>query len=392
MAAINSNVGGGHTFDPSKRIRASLGDEFVASVETEAIERLAEAMATNAKKSDGNIEEYVEENNDMGGIRSMFNNIKHTTPKADELKAANTERVEQKLQQFENTPESPITTKPTMFENVVRATTGLGIKDSKKHNLAQITSNAIRAAGSFVTTDAMETTFRFNRYRDDKIKNVGIAAGVSSAIDFAATYLGSANIDRVTKLITDTGVYDYSYLTMEDMATIKKVANKEKLIYAAEHVAASVVVPTVTKLLLSKFVGDDKLESSTLLKSATSFGALSTASKLGLTAIRNVVANKTTPNHPTDLTAMAKVAAKVTINEQLDPTLVGTIAGSIVGYNSVEFENPTKSKLQEFKDKAIPVAGETFVIPVEDSVAKSEPTAKAETEVKTTKSKTTKVA
>lgn len=392
MAAINSNVGGGHTFDPSKRIRASLGDEFVASVETEAIERLAEAMATNAKKSDGNTEEYVEENNDMGGIRSMFNNIKHTTPKADELKAANAERVEQKLQQFENTP-NPITVKPTMLENVVRATTGLGIKDSKKHNLAQITSNAIRAAGSFVTTDAMETTFRFNRYRDDKLKNVGIAAGVSSAIDFAATYLGSANIDRVTKLITDTGVYDYSYLTMEDMATIKKVANKEKLVYAAEHVAAGIVVPTVAKLLLSKYVGDDKLESSTLLKSATSFGALSTASKLGLTAIRNVVANKTTPNHPTDLSAMAKVAAKVAINEQLDPTLVGTIAGSIVGYNSVEFENPTKSKLQEFKDKAIPVAGETIMIPVEDSVAKSEPTSKVETEVKTTtKSKTTKVA
>ena len=391
MAAINSNVGGGHTFDPSKRIRASLGDEFVASVETEAIERLAEAMATNAKKSDGNTEEYVEENNDMGGIRSMFNNIKHTTPKADELKAANAERVEQKLQQFENTP-NPITAKPTMLENVVRATTGLGIKDSKKHNLAQITSNAIRAAGSFVTTDAMETTFRFNRYRDDKIKNVGIAAGVSSAIDFAATYLGSANIDRVTKLITDTGVYDYSYLTMEDMATIKKVANKEKLVYAAEHVAASIAAPTVAKLLLSKFIGDDKLESSTLLKSATSFGALSTVSKLGLTAIRNVVANKTTPNHPTDLTAMAKVAAKVAINEQLDPTLVGTIAGSIVGYNSVEFENPTKSKLQEFKDKAIPVVGETIMVPVEDSVAKSEPTSKVETEVKTTKSKTTKVA
>lgn len=392
MAAINSNVGGGHTFDPSKRIRASLGDEFVASVETEAIERLAEAMATNAKKSDGNTEEYVEENNDMGGIRSMFNNIKHTTPKADELKAANAERVEQKLQQFEAAPGVVTTAKPTMLENVVRATTGLGIKDSKKHNLAQITSNAIRSAGSFATTDIMETTFRFNRYRDDKIKNVGIAAGVSSAIDFAATYLGSANVDRVTKLITDTGVYDYSYLTMEDMATIKKVANKEKLVYATEHVAASIVAPTVAKLLLSKFIGDDKLESSTLLKSATSFGALSTVSKLGLTAIRNVVANKTTPNHPTDLSAMAKVAAKVAINEQLDPTLIGTIAGSIVGYNSVEFENPTKSKLQEFKDKAIPVAGETIMIPVEDSVAKSEPTSKVETEVKTTKSKTTKVA
>lgn len=390
MAAINSNVGGGHTFDPSKRIRASLGDEFVASVETEAIERLAEAMATNAKKSDGNTEEYVEETNDMGGIRSMFNNIKHTTPKAEELKAANAECVEQKLQQFEAVP--GITAKPTMFENVVRATTGLGIKDSKKHNLAQITSNAIRSAGSFATTDAMETTFRFNRYRDDKLKNVGIAAGISSAVDFAATYLGSANIDRVTKLITDTGVYDYSYLTMEDMATIKKVANKEKLVYAAEHVAAGVVVPTVAKLLLSKYVGDDKLESSKLLKSATSFGALSTVSKLGLTAIRNAVANKTTPNHPTDLATMAKVAAKVAINEQLDPTLVGTIAGSIVGYNSVEFENPTKSKLQEFKDKTIPVAGETIMIPVEEPVAKSEPAVKTETEVKTTKPKTTKVA
>ena len=49
--AINNGIGGGHTFDPSKRIRAKLGEDFVQSVESEAIDRLAEAMATTATKT-----------------------------------------------------------------------------------------------------------------------------------------------------------------------------------------------------------------------------------------------------------------------------------------------------------------------------------------------------
>ena len=382
MAAINSNVGGGHTFDPSKRIRATLGDDFVSSVQEEAIERLAEAMATNAKKSDGVTPETEMGDENMGKVREMFNNIKHTTPKVE-----NTVREESGVQEMEK---EEIGYKPTKMETFVRATTGFGIKDSKKHNISQFVSNAIRNGGALVTTDVMETTFKFNRYRDDKIKNIGLASGISSAIDFASTYFGSANINRVTKLITETGVYDYGYLTLEDSEIIKKVVNKEKLIYAAEHTAASVIIPTVAKLLINKYVGEDKIEKSNILKCATSFGSLSTVSKLGLTAIRNITEKKTSDN-PTDLTEIAKTAAKVSINEQIDPTLVGTIAGSIIGYNSVEFQNPTKAKLQEFKSKmVVPVAGETMVLPVEEKPVEAP---KVENiEEKTSKPKTTKAA
>ena len=382
MAAINSNVGGGHTFDPSKRIRATLGDDFVSSVQEEAIERLAEAMATNAKKSDGATPETEMGDENMGKIRDMFNNIKHTTPKVE-----NTVREESSAQEMEN---EEIGYKPTKMETFVRATTGFGIKDSKKHNISQFVSNAIRNGGALVTTDVMETTFKFNRYRDDKLNNIGLASGISSAIDFATTYFGSANINRVTKLITETGVYDYGYLTLEDSEIIKKVVNKEKLIYAAEHTAASVILPTVAKWLINKYVGEDKIEKSNILKCATSFGSLSTVSKLGLTAIRNITEKKTSDN-PTDLTEIAKTAAKVSINEQIDPTLVGTIAGSIIGYNSVEFQNPTKAKLQEFKSKmVVPVAGETMVVPVEEKPVETPKV--ANTEEKTSKPKTTKAA
>ena len=382
MAAINSNVGGGHTFDPSKRIRATLGDDFVSSVQEEAIERLAEAMATNAKKSDGVTPETEMGDENMGKVREMFNNIKHTTSKVE-----NTVREESGVQEMEK---EEIGYKSTKMETFVRATTGFGIKDSKKHNISQFVSNAIRNGGALVTTDVMETTFKFNRYRDDKIKNIGLASGISSAIDFASTYFGSANINRVTKLITETGVYDYGYLTLEDSEIIKKVVNKEKLIYAAEHTVASVIIPTVAKLLINKYVGEDKIEKSNILKCATSFGSLSTVSKLGLTAIRNITEKKTSDN-PTDLTEIAKTAAKVSINEQIDPTLVGTIAGSIIGYNSVEFQNPTKAKLQEFKSKmVVPVAGETMVVPVEEKPVEAPKVTSVEE--KTSKPKTTKAA
>lgn len=382
MAAINSNVGGGHTFDPSKRIRATLGDDFVSSVQEEAIERLAEAMATNAKKSDGVTPETEMGDDNMGKVRDMFKNIKHTTPRAE-----NAVREESGIQEKEK---EEISYMPTKMETFVRATTGFGIKDSKKHNISQFVSNAIRNGGALVTTDVMETTFKYNRYSDYKLKNIGIASGVSSAIDFASTYFGSANINRVTKLITETGVYDYGYLTLEDSEIIKKVVNKEKLIYAAEHTAASVIIPTVAKLLINKYVGEDKIEKSNILKYATSFGSLSTVSKLGLTAIRNITEKKTSDN-PTDLTEIAKTAAKVSINEQIDPTLVGTITGSIIGYNSVEFQNPTKAKLQEFKSKmVVPVAGETVVVPVEEKPAEAPKVANVEE--KTSKPKTTKAA
>lgn len=387
MAAINSNVGGGHTFDPSKRIRATLGDDFVSSVQEEAIERLAEAMATNAKKSDGATPETEMGDDNMGKVRDMFNNIKHTTPRADQVKAGNAGREESRIQEMEK---EEIGYMPTKMETFVRATTGFGIKDSKKHNISQFVSNVIRNGGALVTSDIMETTFKYNRYSDYKFKNISIASGVSSAIDFASTYFGSANINRVTKLITETGVYDYGYLTLEDSEVIKKVINKEKLIYAAEHTAASVILPTVAKLLINKYVGEDKIEKSNVLKYATSFGSLSTVSKLGLTAIRNITEKKTSDN-PTDLTEIAKTAAKVSINEQIDPTLVGTIAGSIIGYNSVEFQNPTKAKLQEFKSKmVVPVAGETMVIPVEEKPVEAPKVANVEE--KTSKPKTTKAA
>lgn len=396
--AINNGIGGGHTFDPSKRIRAKLGEEFVQSVESEAIDRLAEAMATTATKTTPINE--TEEKNDMS-LRDMFGRIQHTTPRAAELKEKNAEKVEEKLQEFErmdaenSVNESTIETEtisspnPSKLETAVRATTGLGIKDSKKHNLDSVVRNAIRAGGSLVTTDIMETTFRMNRYNDNALKNIGIATGVSTAIDFAATVFTTPSPTRVMKLMADTGVGQYRNLLLEDANKIKKIARKEGMIYAAEHAVAGVVLPAAIKFGLSKFVGDDKLESSKLLKVASSFGTISTATKVGLTAIRNLTSKKI-PENPASMAQVAKVAANVAINEQIDPTLIGTVAGSIIGYNSVYYKYPTnettENKLTALKEHAaVPVVGETVVVPVEKTVKASKP------ETKTTKSSATKV-
>lgn len=396
--AINNGIGGGHTFDPSKRIRAKLGEDFVQSVESEAIDRLAEAMATTATKTTPINE--TEEKNDMS-LRDMFGRIQHTTPRAAELKKQNAEKVEEKLQEFERMDveigdhAAPIETEiisspnPSKFETVVRATTGFGIKDSKKHNFDSAIRNVIRAGGSLVTTDVMETTFRMNRYNENALKNIGIATGISTAIDFAATAFTTPSSTRVMKLMADTGVGQYRNLSLEDANKIKKVARKEGMIYAAEHAVAGVVLPAAIKFCLSKFVGDDKLESSNLLKVASSFGTISTATKVGLTAIRNLTSKKI-PENPASMVQVAKVASNVAINEQIDPTLIGTVAGSIIGYNSVYYKYPTneatENKLAALKEHAaVPVVGETIVVPVEKTVKASKP------ETKTTKSSATKV-
>lgn len=390
--AINDKNGGGHTFDPSKRIRATLGNDFVNSVETEALDRLAEAMATTATKTT-NSQTNIEETQEMG-IREMFGKITHTSPRAEELKRANADKVEAKAQEFDridaeraeaakeaNATESNIETeeisipKPSKVETLVRATTGIGLKDTKRQNLNMIGKNLIRSASSFVTTDVMETSFRYNMYNEHELLNVGIAAGVSTAIDFAATVFTTPSINRVMKIMSDTGIDQYRALPVEEYQQVVSVAKKEGIKYATEHAVSGVILPTAIKYGVSKLVGHDKIESSKILKIATSFGAISTATKFGLTAIRNV-AGKKIPENPTSIKQVAKVAANVAINEQIDPTLAGTVLGSIVGYNSVGFSygnntvNSTKSKLNQLgkstksEVKSVPVAGETVVIPV----------------------------
>lgn len=402
--AINDKNGGGHTFDPSKRIRATLGNDFVNSVETEALDRLAEAMATTATKIT-NSQTNIEETQEMG-IREMFGKITHTSPRAEELKRANADKVEAKAQEFDRidaeraeaaknatVSESNIETeeisipKPSKVETLVRATTGIGLKDSKRQNLNMIGKNLIRSAGSFVTTDIMETAFRYNMYDKHELLNVSVAAGVSTAIDFATTVFTTPSMNRVMKIMSDTGIDQYKALPIEEYQQVARIAKKEGVKYAAEHAVSGVILPTAIKYGVSKLVGHDKIESSKILKVATSFGAISTATKFGLTAIRNV-AGKKIPENPTSIKQVAKVAANVAINEQIDPTLVGTVIGSVVGYNSVGFSygndtvNSTKSKLNQLgkstksEVKSVPVVGETVVIPVTtakstNSVAKS---------------------
>ena len=78
--AINENNEGRIVFDPSKRIRAALGEEFSTDLQADATRRLAAAMASaSVIRSPGELEIDPQEEN-MKRLRNIHSTITHTNP------------------------------------------------------------------------------------------------------------------------------------------------------------------------------------------------------------------------------------------------------------------------------------------------------------------------
>ena len=71
--AINDNGNGKNKFDPSKKVREVLGNDFVDSTENEALERLSQASKTAVRNN-------TVYNEDMGmSPKDILGKIQHST-------------------------------------------------------------------------------------------------------------------------------------------------------------------------------------------------------------------------------------------------------------------------------------------------------------------------
>ncbi len=340
--AINGS-GNGHDYDPSKRIRASLGDEFVSNVEAESTERLAQAMASSAIKNNGR--EYVEEGNDVS-LKEIFKKTTHTTEAGEKLQ-------EQANKKYENAPSSnldvrlsdvkltekrltELISKKSLPETLIRSASGFGIKDNAKQNLTHAANFTIKNISAFIEADLVEPIVSgFNANNKDRVKAVSAAVGVSAAFDFVSSLC--TNNQRINS------IFDQNSISASELKLIKSAIQKEKIKYAAEHTAASVIIPSLAKIGLTKVIGQDKINSNNILKVATSYGTLSTVGKLALSGIRKVSEKKqiakinsqqysVANNAPTSYYAeLAKVSTNHVLNEGLDNTLIGTVFGTVAG-------------------------------------------------------------
>ena len=361
MAAINSQDGK-NVFDPSRRIRAALGEEYAENVNSEAIERLSQAIASNGiRKRDDYIEETREEENDMRLRDIIKNRTTHTRTCEDTvINEKNPEKIVKARQEAiiasQEKLNSMIYEKKSFIENAVRFTTGLGVKDSSDKNIAQVVSSAFRNVSAMATNDAMETTFRL---KNDKY--LGISLGVTSVVDFGCNALFSGNKTRVNAL------FDTNALTSEEVSNINKTIAKERIKYGAQHTLASVVLPSALKYGIDKAT-DGKIDNK-IFDAVTSFGVLSEIGKVSLNLIRRANEKKMIAKAGADkytvssdksvpvkgYNDVAKIAINHIINETIDDTIGSSFAGSLIGYKSVvirpETPSATSKAIKAFKEK-----------------------------------------
>lgn len=365
--AINENSEGRIVFDPSKRIRAALGEEFSTDLQADATRRLAAAMASaSVIRSPGELEIDPQEEN-MKRLRDIHSTITHTNPikpnpvqneapvnrmetmepeeraKTRSIAFMESERVCSKLME-----------KKSFAENLVRKTTGFGIHDSATENVAHAIALGLKNFAACASADAIETTFRM---KNDK--NVGIAVGVSAGIDAIVTSWTAANGARISK------IFDPDVITSTEAQNISKTIAKEKVKYGIQHAVAAVVAPAVVKYGIDKAVGD-KIENNKIGQILTSFGALSEVGKVTLNLVRrakeakaskedakNVSITDSLDTPVNEYNIIAKHAINRIINETVDDTVFGTVLGSIIGYKSVEYvsepvQNTTANKISEY--------------------------------------------
>lgn len=387
--AINENHEGRIVFDPSKRIRAALGEEFSTDLQADATRRLAAAMASaSVIRSPGELEIDPQEEN-MKRLRDIHSTITHTNPikpnpVQNEAPVNRMETMEpeeraktRSVAFMESEREcSKLIEKKSFAENLVRKTTGFGIHDSATENVAHAIALGLKNFASCASADAIETTFRM---KNDK--NVGIAVGVSAGIDAIVTSWTAGNGARISK------IFDPDVITSTEAQNISKTIAKEKMKYGIQHAVAAVVAPAVVKYGIDKAVGD-KIENNKIAQVLTSFGALSEVGKVTLNLVRrakeakaskeaaeNVSITDSLDTPVNEYNNIAKHAINRIINESVDDTVFGTVLGSVIGYKSVEYvsdpvQNTTANKISEYMN-SVEKAEEPKVKPAASSTKKS---------------------
>lgn len=402
--AINENNEGRIVFDPSKRIRAALGEEFSTDLQADATRRLAAAMASaSVIRSPGELEIDPQEEN-MKRLRDIHSTITHTNPikpnpVQTEAPVNHMETMEpeeraktRSVAFMESEREcSKLVEKKSFVENIVRKTTGFGIHDSATENVAHAIALGLKNFASCASADAIETTFRM---KNDK--NVGIAVGVSAGVDAIVTSWTAGNGARISK------IFNPDVITSTEAQNISKTIAKEKVKYGIQHAVAAVVAPAAVKYGLNKCVGD-KIENNKVAQILTSFGALSEVGKVTLNLVRraneakaskaaaeNVSITDSLDTPVSEYNNIAKHAINRIINETVDDTVFGTVLGSIIGYRSVEYvsepvQNTTANKISEYMN-SVEKTEAPKVKPVEEPKVKAEePKVKAVAEASSTK-------
>jgi hypothetical protein len=343
-------------YDPSRRIRATLGEEFSSNLENEAIARLSSAMASNGIRSKTSYDEMEDASMNIDRIREITKNIKHTNPITNPIhvnepldlsgKTAN-ERVIIRKNAFTNSCAnvSTFTAKKKVVKTALTSVTGVSIGESKKVMTSSLAAFGLDNVMKAVQNDTMESSLRYGN-----IKAIGITSAANVIGNFLYQGISSGNLAKVSEM------FDTNVITSAEAQMISKVIRNEKLKFAAQHTAATVILPTLLKAGIDK-LGGEKIKNSPILSAVTSFGTLSEIGNIGLKIVRKINEKKLINKNPSDQDVLvdeasaieqykylARVAINHSINETITSTIPGSILGSYIGYKAVTFEYPEESE------------------------------------------------
>lgn len=372
-------INDGNTFDPSRRIRAALGEEFSNNLEGEAIARLSAAMASNGMRKTTDYTE--EEDNEMAfdKIKNIAKNIVHTNPAPDqnvdpvglngqvgeERVAIRKEACEEAKVKFDQ-----IISKKSFGQSVMTSF-GINTKVEKKDIPSEIAVFCAKNATKLVQNDFIETAFRYGNN-----KRIVSCAAFGTVMNFGAQMILSGD-SRVE------GMFNQNVITSAEAQMIKKAIKKERVKYAAQHTAATVVIPSLIKFGIDKIAGD-KIRDNKILSAATSYCVLSEIGNISLKLARRAAEKKAianfnntavtiTENDPIDAyKTMAKIATNCAINETICDSIGGALMGSTIAFGSVKYvnENETASVVNKFVSKPASVKPEK--VEVKPAVTTSE--------------------
>lgn len=330
-------INDGNTIDPSRRIRAVLGEEFTANVEADAFNRIV---------SQANVEGNVKSNNPTGPVRNdnfdaseYMNRIVHSNstkvgvngvkphPVTNESRSV---ALNKTFEQFKSTIMMKDRSKAA---KVTMKLTGFDKSKSRAENITNA-GCALANISTGVTLQYLSDSY-LHKSKNFNTKNILGVGVVGSLVDFASAYWFSGNKDTVE------GLFDPNNISSAEADIINKAINKEKFKYAVEHVGIGFIAPFAASNTLNKFL-PEKVKNNGIVKTLTSFGTLSAVSKTVLQSVRNFKDIKDlntidgcsysiTEGQPCEAyEIIAKYATRKSINGQLDASIYGNIGGVAV--------------------------------------------------------------
>ena len=341
-------INDGNSIDPSRRIRAVLGEEFTANVEADALNRIvSQANVEGSVKSNNNPTGPVR--NDNFDASEYMNRIVHsnsTKVGVNGVKphpvtnASRNEALNKTFMQFKSNIMMKDRSKSS---KVVMKLTGFDKAKSRAENITNA-GCALANISTGVTLQYLSDTY-LHKSENFNTKNILGIGAIGSMVDFASSYWFSGNKDTVE------GLFDPNNISSAEADLINKAINKEKLKYATEHVGIGFIAPFVVSNSFNKFL-PEKAKNNGIVKTLTSFGLLSSVSKTVLQSVRNFKDIKDlktidgcsysiTEGQPCEAyEIIAKYATRKSINGQLDTSIYGNIGGVAV----TSISNMIKSK------------------------------------------------